>query len=485
MLPVITKLYAQGGQKLSVDKSEHIFGLAGSPKVKDMCLGSSCEVSVGADWHTVLVMPEGPGGNKPFALDITNVIDDAGLHPGNMSLLWSAALLPSSPYGDTYEKKLGETTSVPAFYFDGYSSGSPKNRLIMASGYSLKDRSVSGYSSQGLVVVHADAATGAVIETKDVTSLSATSCSQTRAVMADVTLARDYSSVGTSQNLMGAYIADTWGNTYQYVPKSSSFTKLYALGCSQPLYFAPAVVQLDRAPKADTSSKHFIYLAQVTNSNLDSTTMLDSSLYSEIVVTKLDGNVSPPTIVTSYNPLDAHGQIVLSVDPATTATHRICIQTVTSGSAVAFTDSTKKMNQTCAEAGGEPLPSTARPVTTPTAILRADGLGFQIITSWYDPTVMTNDCSGSNQFDYGKSYITVHEFGADGTWYQIAGITLDNTVLTGAAFVGTGLFVDGINASSMPQGLNIGESFSPMQQILNNSARERYTRTSWSERLDL
>ena len=113
--------------------------------------------------------------------------------------------------------------------------------------------------------------------------------------------------------------------------------------------------------------------------------------------------------------------------------------------------------------------------------------GFQIITSWHDtaPALMVNDCSSGNQFIYGKSYITVHEFGADGTWYQIAGFTLDNTVLTGAAFVGTGLFVDGINAGSAPQGLNIGESFSTMQQVLNNSARERYTRTSWSERVDL
>jgi hypothetical protein len=486
MLPVITKMYAQGGQNLSVDKSKHIFGLAGSPKVKDMCIGSGCESSTGADWHTVLVMPEGPGGNSPFALDITNVVDaTSGLHPGNMSLLWSGATLPSSPYGDTYEKKLGETTSVPAFYFAGYSGGTAKNRVVFASGYPLTPRTTSGYASQGLVLVNADPTSGAVIETKDITSLSATSCSQTRAVRADVTLARDYSSLSTSQDLMGAYVADTWGNTYQYVPGSSSFTKLYDLGCSQPIYFAPAVVQLDRAPKADTSSKHYIYLAQVTNSNLDPDTMLDTSMYSQIVVTKLDGNVSPPTIVSSYNPFDAHGQIVLTVDPAASANNRICIQSISSGTTVAFTDSAKKMNQTCAEAGGEPLPSTARPVGTPTAILRGDGLGFQIITSWYDPTTMTNDCSGGSEFDYGKSYITVHEFGADGTWYQIAGVTVNNAILTGATFVGTGLFIDGINGSSAPESLSIGESFSTMQQINNNSAPDRYLRTSWTERLDL
>ena len=97
---------------------------------------------------------------------------------------------------------------------------------------------------------------------------------------------------------------------------------------------------------------------------------------------------------------------------------------------------------------------------------------------------MTNNCSSGSQFNYGKSYVTVHEFGAAGTWYQIAGVALDNTVLTGVAFVGTGLFVDGINASSAPQSLNIGETFSTAQQVLNNNARDRYARTSWTERVE-
>jgi type IV pilus assembly protein PilY1 len=82
MLPVITKLYAQGGQKLAVDKSEHIFGLAASPKVKDMCIGSAAPPPPAPIGTPSLVMPEGPGGNKPFALDITNVIDETnGLRP--------------------------------------------------------------------------------------------------------------------------------------------------------------------------------------------------------------------------------------------------------------------------------------------------------------------------------------------------------------------------------------------------------------------
>jgi hypothetical protein len=487
MLPVISKLYAQGGQHLATDKGKHIFGLASSPKVKDLCMGTGCATSDGSDWHTVLVMTEGPGGNKPFALDITNVISEtAGLTPDNLTLLWSGT-------STTWAQSLGETTSLPGFYLAGYSAGAADNRVLFASGYRTLPGST--YDSQGLVLVNAGATSGTIKSTATVGT--AGSCSQiTHTVMSDVGIARDYSSAATSQNLLAAYISDTWGNAYQYVPTASpALTKLYSLipTCKHPLYFSPAVVQLDRAPQADTSSKHFIYLVQVTNSNLDPATALSDTIDSmngypgsQLVVTKLDGNVTPPAIVTSYNPLSATGQVVLSTD-ASTSSNRICLQSTngSTGELESFTNSAKNAGQTCADVGGTDMPATARPVGTPLAVLRGDGLGFQVITSWYnwDPTVRHNDCSSGKQFDFGTSYITVHEFGADGTWYQMAGIPLGNTVLTGVGFVGVGLFVDGISLNAAPQSVNIGETFSSMQQIGNASALERYARTSWSERL--
>ena len=509
MLPVITKLYAQGGQRLAADKSEHIFGLAGSPKVKDMCIGSGCANSTGNGWRTVLVMPEGPGGNKPFALDITDVIDAThGLQANKLKLLWSAAIAGtgsgiSSSDVATWNQSLGETTSVPAFYLACYRpptdcylpDGSADNRVLFASGYPIKTRT-DPYASQGLVILNVDAATGAVKDVQDVSSKGTTSCTQTdktmRALVGDVAIARDFSSASTSQNLMGAYIVDTYGNTYQYVP--AAISTLYSLGCMQPLFFSPAVVQLDRNSKADTSVKHFIYLVQVTNSNLDPVTEPYSATPddpqhpgypgSQLVVTKLDGSVSPPIIVKAYNTLSSTGQIVLSTDPSADENNRICIQTDNSTHFTGI-NNTKTQDKKCSDAGGTPLPSSARPVGTPTVILRSDGLGFQVITSWYDPTMITNDCSGGPNFNYGKSYITVHEFGAAGGFYQIAGLTFDNTVLTGATFVGTGLFIDGINTAVAPQSINIGESFSTMQQLLNNAGLERYMRTTWTERVDL
>jgi hypothetical protein len=485
MLQVIAKQYAQGKQKLSVDRSDHIFGLAGSPKVKDICIGSTCDQSTGSDWHTILVMPEGPGGNKPFALDISSVIDaTTGLTPGNMTLRWSTAL---SSADIRWDQSLGEGRSVPGFYFAGYSGSRADNRVIFASGYPTETG--SSYAKQGLVVVNADASNGTVKQTSDVSSLGAVTCTQKRTVLSDVSVARDYTALGTSQNLMAAFVADTWGNTFEYVPTASDstkvLTKLYSLGCGQPLYFAPALVQLDRVPKADVSAKHQIYLVQVTNSNQDPDTEAVTADYppSQMVVTKLDGNVSPPVMVTAYNSLESTGQIIFSLDPSATASKRICIQTTTSGTLNTFTDGYKKANQSCPDANGEPLPSTARPVGTPTAVLRADGLGFQIITGWYDPAVRSNNCSSGNTFNYGKSYVTVHEFGADGTWYQLAGVAVDNAVLTGTAFIGTGLFVDGINAASTPQSININETFSSVQQSSNSTGAERYSRTSWSEQM--
>jgi len=335
-----------------------------------------------------------------------------------------------------------------------------------------------------------------VKEAPDVSSLGTTSCTQTdkttRALVGDIAIARDFSSASTSQNLMSAYIVDTYGNTYQYVPPNIS--ALYSLGCMQPLYFSPAVVQLDRNPSAPSAVKHYLYLVQVTNSNLDPVTepfsaTPDDPQYpgypgSQLVVTKLNGNTSPPVIDKSFNTLSSTGQIVLSTDPSADENDRICIQTNNSTSFTGI-NNTKISNQKCKDVGGTPLPSSARPVGTPTVIMRSDGLGFQVITSWYDPTAIANDCSGIKQFNYGTSYITVHEFGAAGGYFQIAGLTYASTVLTGATFVGTGLFVDGINTAVAPQTVNIGESFSTMQQILNSAGLERYTRTTWTERVDL
>ena len=77
----------------------------------------------------------------------------------------------------------------------------------------------------------------------------------------------------------------------------------------------------------------------------------------------------------------------------------------------------------------------------------------------------------------GVQYVSVNAFSETNV-----GLNL----LTGVAFVGLGLFVDGIMGANngAPASLNLGENITSMQQILNNSALERYSRTSWSERVE-
>jgi hypothetical protein len=132
------------------------------------------------------------------------------------------------------------------------------------------------------------------------------------------------------------------------------------------------------------------------------------------------------------------------------------------------------------------MPTTARPMAPPTALLRGDGLGFQVITLWWDPASVVNNCSAGHDFDYGKSYITVHEFSADGVWYQVTGQAIDNSIVTGITFVGVNLFINGLlNGSTNQQSLGLGESFNSTQKLANANAIERYLRTGWSEPMDM
>ena len=65
---MINKLYVQGGQR--PDPKDHLFGVASSPKVTDLCI-AGCNDASTATWKTVLVMTEGYGGRDTFMLDIT------------------------------------------------------------------------------------------------------------------------------------------------------------------------------------------------------------------------------------------------------------------------------------------------------------------------------------------------------------------------------------------------------------------------------
>ena len=485
MVPIIAKLYAQGGQRYS--PNDHIYGLAGSPKVKNLCV-ANCKVASnltcsdepnGAyqdgcpDWRTILIMGEGPGGNHPFALDITDPFPSGTAMLSNDSLLWHVGYKAAAGISASH---LGETDSVPAFAYH-QTTGQDDYRVLMASGYPYP----SG-SSSTTYLIDATAWAGALpsVSGPGATISGSGGCDsstgQEFTVLADVAVARDYSK-GGDQNLLAAYVADTWGTLHAYAPGYSPVLDKggapMSLGCQHPLHFSPAVVQLNRN-NPNNENGNSVYLVQVTNSVLDPITVAYSSgkfPASKLVVGRLTSiGANPPTLDQTFG---TSGLIQLSADA--TGANQLCGVTVTG----------KLGTASDCGAGGSVLPTSARPTGTPVAVLRSDGSGFQIFTTWYTPPAANWDnCVDS--LTNGNSYVTLHEFLSNGTWAQIYGMQIQHQYVTGVQFVGTTLFItsgDG-TAPSPPPNPDLGQSFVSVDQVLKSMAGDRFVKTAWTERID-
>jgi hypothetical protein len=346
MLPVLTKVYAQGGQ--IADPAGHIFTLASSAKAKNICLGG-CTSAATAVWRTVLFMTDGFGGNNTFALDITN---PTGAVP--LQLLWSTDLSSSSA---AYNVELGETISVPALYF---TNDTPMQdyRILMGSGYRMD--ATSATATQGKWIVSATARDGTII--RDAQVPVSGSCTQDYALLTDVGVAKDFTrdvtqNIDAHGKLLAGYVGDTWGNVWRYTDVASPAVSL-ALGCQQPLHFTPTVVQLDR----DNPNNHpkEIYLVAVTNSPLDDDTFGFPA--SKLVIAKEKGDAS--NRITTDTSFGSSGKV-----------------TLTAGSSPQLCAVSNAAGTSCVT----PLPANARPLATPTAVLKADGTGFVVMSSWYVP----------------------------------------------------------------------------------------------------
>ena len=480
MIPTIAKLYAQGGQRYS--PNEHVYGLAGSPKVKNLCV-ANCKVATGKvcsddvdgtydagcpEWRTVLVMGEGPGGNHPFALDITDPLASGAATLTDDSLLWHVGYKNATGVDPSV---LGETDSVPAFAYNRTTDQTDNRVILASSGYSYPS---GGSITPKLVnaAVMSGSATGSGVTE---ISKSASCTAQAFAVVADVAIARDnfHNTSGVAdQNLLAAYVADTWGTLHQYYGANlASAGTPISLGCQHPLHFAPALVQLNRNNMNDTDNS--VYLAQVTNSIVDPVTVGSSFPASKLVVAKLTsiGSVAPALDAT----FGTSGLIQLSADASSNA-NRLCGVTTT-GKSSAATD--------CGPDGSW-LPESARPTGTPVAVLHADDSGFQIYTTWYTPPAASWDNCPASPTN-GNSYITLHEFLSNGTWAQVYGMKIAHQYVTGVQFVGTTLFITSGDGSSpqVPGGDgSFGQTFSPVDQAMRNLIGDRFIKTAWAERID-
>jgi hypothetical protein len=364
MLLTATKLYAQGGQV--ADPAQHIYGLASSPKVKSVCV-DNCEDGASAVWKTVLVMTEGWGGNGMFMLDIT---DPTGTTP--FGLLWSAA---DTNQSSTFGADLGSTISVPAFTFLP-GAGMNDHRVIFSSGYPVDDAS----TTQGRFVVSASVKDGTIKSAQQI-SPGGTACSQDYALLTDVGTSRrhmrDANGVANGRKeMLAGYFGDTWGNLWQYSASTGGVTLVAGFGCQHPLHFAPTVVQMD-ADDPNNVNAGDIYLVQVTNSSLDQDTKGFASSKMVIIKQKVVGT-EPPAIDTTFG---TNGMLVMTASDTT----KMCAVTNNAGTS-------------CTTA----LPSNARPLATPTGVIKPDGTGFVLLSNWYAP-----DTTGCGK---GATYFQLHDF---------------------------------------------------------------------------
>ncbi|MDX2023867.1 MAG: LamG-like jellyroll fold domain-containing protein [Deltaproteobacteria bacterium] len=404
MLATLTSVYAQGGQK--PDPRKHIFGLTSSPKVKNVCW-QNCDDDATAVWKSIMVMTDGWGGTEAFMLDVTTPFVSNNFANPPVNLVWHTdTVMPADKAA--YDRALGNTVSVPAFYY-GKNTTKDDYRVVMASGYKSETPTDA---SQGITLVNVSAKMGTLLDADTVTG---TACSTTElTTITDVAAARNFD-FREQQQMLASYFGDTWGNLWRYVPAqvgannntgtTGNLSLVQAVGCQHPLHFAPTVVQLDRDDPLNHPGE--IYLVQVTNSALDPQT--DAFASSKMIIRKevraaSSGGVTPDLTWASGGRLeyDVGSSSLCGIwDPSGNSGAGACTQS---------------------------LPANSRPTGTPLAILKADGTGFVIMSLWFAPP--TNVCG------QGRSYLLVHTMELGGVGFkQRAGLGLVNEAVTSAVIV--------------------------------------------------
>jgi hypothetical protein len=461
LLKTIRRLFAQGGQRRS--PRDHFYGVANSAKVKKICT-SNCATPGMEVYKMALVMPEGFGGSDVFALDIGSPFSATGIRSAltdpPVKLLWNTETTVSSTDKAAYDGALGKTISLPGFY---YAKNASKDdfRSIWASGYTDATN-----SAIGLKLVNASTSTGAIVSSHSVVGMGA-GCTKTKVdpteptMLTDVPVARRFGSQDY-ERIAAAYVGDTWGNLFRYVPSTDSegnvlgatgsLTVVDSFTCSHPLHFSPTVVQLDRHDSSKNPGQ--IYLAQVTNSAMDLNTDDWSTGFpaSQIIIRK-DVAAAGSAVNPDSTWGDASGRIVLNANNSA----QICGK---------WNNSTK----TCTTA----LPSNARPVSSPAGILRDDFNGFSLVTLWYVP-----NASGCTK---GETYLTIHEVTTGESVGQIYGDKIADEPVVGAVFAAGKLMVVLASGPKEITANNMGAI--TVEQTLSGAHTtlvDRYRRIGWTE----
>jgi hypothetical protein len=437
-LGVNARLFAQNGQR--PDPRDHLYGLANSAKVKDVCV-EDCAGTGTPVWKSILVMTYGFGGTEAFTMDITNPFDSGGVKTSTAPapVIWNSQYLSPSQTS-AYDNALGLTTSVPVF---SYAKSATKDDFRLTFGSYYTDAATGSVAK---VLMNARLPTGEVLDSETVNP--GNSCpTQEYGLLSDVASARNYN-IDEETQVLAMYFGDTWGNLYRYVPDvgGSNYTQttgsaslIESYGCQHPIHFTPTVVQLDREIRSNRPGE--IYLVQVTNSALDPDTKDYAA--SKIVFRRDIGNLDTGTVTSD----SAFTKIEL-----TAGTSALCGVTNAAGTSCTQT-----------------LPASARPASTPTAILRADGNGFQVVTTWYEPAA--DGCTK------GTTYLTLHEVLASaGTVTQKLALKLANEPISAATFVGGKLYY------ATEAGVTDLTSQLPPSVSFTRGKSGGFRRTGWSEK---
>jgi hypothetical protein len=350
LLPSLTRLWLAGGQP--TDPSAHIFGVANSPKVNDVCSGSCASAS---DWKSVVVSGEGPGGKGYFALDISEMPNATT----PFTVLWHTMSISS------YANTLGQSWSMPAYAFAG--SSPVVSLLLFGSGY---DANLSDAYDQGAWLHVARATTGAAFISA--AHLSAPSSPKTTyAVLADTVVATaaatDTSSSPPQPLAVAAYQADLGGRLWRLPNANTSpgSTPFFDLGVDHPYYYSPAAI-------VESGSK--VYLA-LNDSTYDDTDMNQSgSPTPNLTILQDDGGTLVPMAIA------ANSSSYTNWVPLTS----LCKAGCSGGTC------------SCASAANR-FTATARPVSSPVIIKNSLGTAnYQAAFLVYQPSA--SSCTQGNSY---------------------------------------------------------------------------------------
>jgi hypothetical protein len=197
-----------------------------------------------------------------------------------------------------------------------------------------------------------------------------------------------------------------------------------------------------------------MYIAQVTNSPMDLRTDEWSTDFpaSQLIIRK-DLAAAGSAVNPDNTWGDALGRIVLNANNSA----QICGVWNASGS-------------TCTT----PLPSNARPVGSPTGILRDDFNGFALVTLWYVPNM-----SGCTK---GETYLTIHEVDTNESVKQIHGEKIADEPVVGAVFAAGKLMVVLASGPKAIGSTQLGDiNVEHNRAGATTTLVDRYRRIGWTE----